>query len=194
MKNRFVKMAVLLGIAATASSQNSFADSLTDTITYSPSKTISHNNEFTDTFDITTQGFVVGTDVVSGGTASFDLSAGTGTSGNYKITIDLGTLAVVDNGGLQDYTFNLGPGAVSDLNADGKLDFTLFQNNSSMTYLLNSAELDLTYNVPANPNSQSPVASVPDASSTALLLGSACLSLLFLRSRALPRQATVKVK
>ena len=169
---------MLLGIAFLAQTQTSSAVPFTDTINYSPAQTVNHGAPFSDTFNLVPDGFTVGSFTATSGTATFDLSAGTGNQGNYKVIIDLATSQVVNKGGLQDYTFTLTSGLLTDVNADGKLTFTLLQDNSSVFYYLNSA----TLTVNADSKIGSNVSSVPDGGATAMLLGVSCLSLLGARS------------
>ncbi len=170
---------MLLGIASIAFTQTSYAVPFTDVITYSPAQKVAHGASFSDTFDLTTQGFTVGSFTATSGTAVFDLSTGAGNQGNYKVTIDLATDKVVDKGGLLDYSFTLTSGLLGDVNADGKLTFTLLQDNSSVFYYLNSATL--TVNADAV-RTGSGIPSAPDGGATAMLLGISCLSLLGARS------------
>jgi hypothetical protein len=166
------------GVFILALGSTGVAVPFTDIITYgSPGTLVTHGSSLNDTFDITTMGFVPGTDIASSATAIFDLANDplNGNHHNFSITINLGTGAVVSSGGLQNYTFTLGTGALADLNVDGRLGFQISQGNSSTDFYVTSAELDVGTVARGSPTGDPPA--VPEGGDTATLVGFGLLAI-----------------
>ena len=122
----------------------------------------------TDTFDLTSDGFLPGVDIAVSGTATFDILDLANRNNREKISIDLGSISEVAGGQVQDYSVNFdssdlaGMTILTDINADGILGYTITATKGN--FFVTDAELDVT-------------ATVPDGGATMALLGLGLLGL-----------------
>ena len=174
--------AICAGAVCTASA---ITQNFSDINTYSPA--IQFNADggrttFTDVFDLTANGFVPGTDIATSGKAIFNLSNG-GPGNSARVTIDLGSIAEVTGGFVQNYTFTFGASDVSiltDINADGKISYTIVA--TAKHFQLDSAELDIVATVKDSTSSTTDTR-VPDGGTTVALLGSSLVGISLLKRK-----------
>jgi len=124
-------------------------------------------NSLSDVFDLTTQGFVVGVDEATGGTAIFDVTDYLNPGNRDRISIDLDSIQT-EGGKVQDYTFaTLDVGVLASINDDGTLDYTITATNGD--FFVNDAILQVDLDPAPDP--------APDAASTVALLGAVLVGL-----------------
>jgi hypothetical protein len=117
-----------------------------------------------DTFDLTTVGFVVGTDTAVSGSAYFDVTDYLNPNNRDRISIDLGDMTA--SGQVLDYSFaSLDLNILATIDASGMLGYTITATKGD--FFVNDASLTV----------DASAQSVPDGASTVALLGIALLGL-----------------
>lgn len=131
-------------------------------------------SSFSDTFNLTTDGFVPGVDVAVSGSAYFDITDYVNPGDKDRISVDLGSIDELSHGQVHDYTFSFNTAGgtsdldiLADINLDGELDYTVSATKGD--FFLSDADLSVQAVVPVSGNGNGD-ARVPDGASTFGLL------------------------
>ncbi|HEX8310133.1 MAG TPA: VPDSG-CTERM sorting domain-containing protein [Chthoniobacteraceae bacterium] len=174
IKSLIAVLAVVLS-AGNANAVTIYTDINIEGVTFRPAGSLlglpfAAVNTYTNSFDIGPAGFQPGSQTVTAANATFVF---TDLFGTESFTLKVGTVPFLDVGspGLPNLRITpLGNGlgfiSLSDLNADGLIEYTIQRETGSFTLL--SAQLNAT---------------VPDGGSTAMLLGAAMTGMAALRRK-----------
>ncbi len=164
----------------------------------SPLKLLNFNSlssqSYSNTFDITANGFNPLTMTIDSAVASFAFADDSSSDPEEWVDITLGGSLFINEevDGLHPYSSyawysdNLGLSLLADLQVDGKLSFKVQILDTILSTRRNSNKVEDTYLKVAKlvaKGHENPPHKVPDASNTVMLMGAAMVSLIALRNR-----------